>query len=56
MQPDASLTAIGLASPISTIFGILLNTGYFLWLIRQRKKCGSPDQISASDDGACAES
>lgn len=41
---------------IINVFGDLLNTGYFLWLIRQRKKGGSPDQISAGDDGACAES
>ncbi|MCH4031578.1 MAG: MATE family efflux transporter [Lachnospiraceae bacterium] len=38
IQPNASLTAIGLASPTSTIFGILLNTGYFIWMTRQMKK------------------
>lgn len=38
IQPDASLTAIGLASPTSTLFGILLNVVYFIWMTRQMKK------------------
>ena len=38
IQPEASLTAIGLASPTSTLFGILLNVVYFIWMTRQMKK------------------
>ena len=36
IQPDASLTMIGLAAPIATIFGILINVAYFFWL-RQKE-------------------
>ncbi|MGN0708103.1 MAG: MATE family efflux transporter [Faecalibacterium sp.] len=31
IQPDASLTRIGFAAPASTIFGILLNVGFYIW-------------------------
>ena len=31
IQPDASLTKIGLAAPASTLVGILLNTIFFLY-------------------------
>ena len=30
IQPDASLTKIGLAAPVSTIVGIILNIGYYI--------------------------
>lgn len=32
IQPDASLTQIGLAAPVSTAVGILLNIGFFIYL------------------------
>lgn len=32
IQPDASLTMIGLAAPSATVFGILLNLAFFFWL------------------------
>ena len=35
IQPDASLTMIGLAAPIATIFGIVINIVYFFWLRRK---------------------
>lgn len=35
IQPASSLTKIGLASPISTFVGILLNTAYYIWLKRK---------------------
>lgn len=38
IQPDASLTNIGLAAPSATIFGILLNAGYFVWYTRKQKR------------------
>ncbi|MED9949859.1 MAG: hypothetical protein U0N42_01515 [Roseburia intestinalis] len=40
IQPDASLTKIGFAAPAATIFGIILNVIYYLWLNRaaQRKE------------------
>lgn len=35
IQPNASLTKIGLAAPASTTVGILLNVGFYLYLTRQ---------------------
>lgn len=32
IQPDASLTMIGLAAPTSTLVGVVLNIGFFLYL------------------------
>lgn len=29
IQPNASLTMIGLAAPVSTMVGIILNVGFF---------------------------
>ena len=45
IQPDASLTKIGLAAPASTAVGILLNVGFYLYLRRQQRRGGedSPD-------------
>lgn len=36
IQPDASLTLIGLAAPTSTAVGILLNVGFYIYLNRQQ--------------------
>lgn len=36
IQPNASLTKIGLAAPASTTVGILLNVGFYLYLNRQQ--------------------
>ena len=38
IQPNASLTKIGLAAPISTIVGIVLNVGFFICLERANRK------------------
>ena len=38
IQPNASLTKIGLAAPVSTAVGIVLNVGFFLWLERKEKQ------------------
>ena len=40
IQPNASLTKIGLAAPISTLVGVVLNIGFYIWLNRaeQRKQ------------------
>ena len=38
IQPDASLTKIGLAAPASTLVGIILNLGFFLYLEKIEKK------------------
>lgn len=38
IQPNASLTNIGLAAPVSTIVGIVLNVGFFIYLERVRNK------------------
>lgn len=35
IQPDASLTKIGLAAPTATIAGIILNTIYYIRMIRK---------------------
>ncbi len=34
IQPNASLTKIGLAAPISTLVGVVLNIGFYSWLNR----------------------
>ncbi len=38
IQPNASLTMIGLAAPTATAFGILLNVGFFLWCNKKAKE------------------
>lgn len=38
IQPDASLTMIGLATPSATIFGIVLNLVYFIYYTRKLRK------------------
>lgn len=42
IQPNASLTMIGLAAPASTAVGILLNVGFYLYLKRKQ-----PDRLRA---------
>ena len=37
IQPNASLTKIGLAAPVSTAVGILLNICFFFWLERRER-------------------
>lgn len=37
IQPDASLTKIGLAAPVSTIVGIVLNIGYYVYWTRKQQ-------------------
>ena len=39
IQPNASLTKIGLAAPASTVVGIILNVGFYIYL--NRKKASS---------------
>lgn len=41
IQPNASLTKIGLAAPVSTAVGILLNVGFYLYLNHREKDSGS---------------
>ena len=36
IQPDASLTLIGLAAPTSTVVGIALNVGFYLYMNRRK--------------------
>ena len=38
IQPNASLTKIGLATPVSTMVGIVLNVGFYIYLDRAEKK------------------
>ena len=38
IQPNASLTRIGLAAPVSTAVGILLNIGFYLYLNKKEKR------------------
>lgn len=35
IQPNASLTKIGLAAPVSTMVGIILNVSFYLYLKRK---------------------
>lgn len=37
IQPNASLTKIGLAAPVATVTGIILNVGFFIYLNRKEK-------------------
>ena len=37
IQPDASLAKIGLAAPVSTIVGIVLNIGYYIYWTRKQQ-------------------
>lgn len=41
IQPNASLTMIGLAAPSATIFGIVINLIYFIVLNRKNKNCST---------------
>ena len=36
IQPNASLTKIGLAAPVSTAVGIMLNVGFYVYLNRKK--------------------
>lgn len=38
IQPNASLTNIGLAAPASTLVGVVLNVGFYIYLNRSQKK------------------
>ena len=40
IQPNTSLTKIGLAAPISTIVGVVLNIGFYVYLDRTEQKNG----------------
>lgn len=37
IQPNSSLTHIGFAAPASSLVGILLNVGFYLWMNRRKK-------------------
>ena len=41
IQPNASLTKIGLAAPASTAVGILLNVGFYIYFRRQQNTLSS---------------
>ena len=43
IQPDASLTKIGLAAPVSTTVGIILNIGFFLYFTCVKKEIVSEE-------------
>ena len=36
IQPNANLTMIGLAAPVSTMVGIILNVGFFTWISNRK--------------------
>ena len=38
IQPNASLTKIGLAAPVATTVGIVLNVGFFIYLNRAEQR------------------
>ena len=38
IQPNASLTKIGLATPVSTLVGVLLNTAFYLYFTHSQQK------------------
>ena len=41
IQPDADLTKIGFAAPVSTMVGLVLNVGFYIYLERREKKCNT---------------
>ena len=43
IQSNASLTKIGLAAPVSTLGGIILNVGFYLYLDRKEKRVQRAD-------------
>lgn len=47
IQPNASLTRIGLAAPASTAVGIILNVGFYIYLNRQQNSRGEQDLTAA---------
>lgn len=48
MQPNASLTKIGLSAPTSTLVGIVLNVGYYLYWSRKNKEAAPAASASTS--------
>ena len=38
IQTNASLTKIGLAAPVSTAVGIVLNVGFYIYLYKKEQK------------------
>lgn len=38
IQPGASLTKIGFAAPAATMFGIMMNVGFYIWLYKKKLK------------------
>ena len=58
IQPDASLTKIGLAAPASTAVGIVLNVGFYIYLNRRQNGRGDMvvscvQRIRAGSSAAC---
>ena len=43
IQPNASLTKIGLAAPVSTLVGVILNVDFYLYLDRKEKRVQRAD-------------
>ena len=43
IQPNASLTKIGLAAPVSTLAGVILNVGFYIYLDRKEKRVQRAD-------------
>lgn len=44
IEPNASLTKVGLAAPVSTLVGIVLNVAYYLYWTRREKRL--PDRAA----------
>ena len=54
IQPEASLTAIGLAAPAATVFGILINLVFFLYCRRRFQKAETKEvQSQLKTDKKC---
>ena len=45
IQPNASLTKIGLAAPVATTVGIVLNVGFFIYLKAKKTVKNSREAI-----------
>ena len=54
IQPNASLTKIGLAAPVSTIVGIVLNIGFYLYWTRKQQNTLSATPTRSVSASFCA--
>ena len=50
IQPNASLTRIGLAAPVSTVVGIILNGGFYIYSPAASRQDPAISAVNSSKD------